>query len=318
MHLVAANAKGTTSMSKKFQKVEVRLPAVAARAQTQRIDRQPLQEDLRVTNLLPSKITLPVAQARSAESQTRALDQTQKRRQAKTNASSSEASSSFAFTAGDMCAQLDVLSRPIYQCDALLPVPVAASSRPARHPGAEHSSASEHMHAHVESSSHASWQPSREQARGALARLGTAGGSVAAKAAVQAARDGVSGAPRGSSLNKLFVLEQDVLRAQDVSAEELTSCSAALSASASSPPSAQAAAAADVCDRSSEALVRDAAGDADCSLEVLDVWIDEEDGTTGSSNSTGLAARDLLRLSELAHDCTKSTHFSRFLSAAPS
>jgi hypothetical protein len=44
----------------------------------------------------------------------------------------------------------------------------------------------------------------------------------------------------------------------------------------------------------------------ECDYEVLEVFIDESDGTTGSSNSTGLAARDLLRLSSLVHDCTKS------------
>jgi hypothetical protein len=314
--LLLQTPKGTTSMSKKFQKVEVRLPPVAARAQTQRIDRPPLPEDLKVTSLLSSTITQPVAQARSAENQALALAVTAKRRQAKTNASNSEACSSFAFTAGDMCAQLDVLSRPMYQCDALLPVPVSASSRATSHPAAARSSASEHMHVHVESSSHAHWQPSREQARGALARLGSAGGGVAAKAAVQTPRDDVSSAP----LNKLFSLDHDVLLRRglhDGNAEKLTSFSAALSASASSPPSAAAAAAADDRDCSSESLPRHAADDGNCSFEVLDVWVDETDGTTGSSNSTGLAARDLLRLSQLAHDCTKSKRFPRFSSAAP-
>ncbi len=46
-------------------------------------------------------------------------------------------------------------------------------------------------------------------------------------------------------------------------------------------------------------------------VEVLDVWIDESDGTTGSSNSTGVAARDLLRLCDLAHSCTKSNETLR-------
>ena len=127
-----------------------------------------------MASLIPSKITQPVAPARNAENQALALALMEKHRHAKTNAlaknSNGEGSSSFAFSAGDMCAQLDVLSRPIYQCDAMLPEQVATSSHPTRHTGAARSSASEHMHAHIDSSLHAPWQPSREQARGALAR----------------------------------------------------------------------------------------------------------------------------------------------------
>jgi hypothetical protein len=117
------------------KKVEIRLPAVSARSQTYKLDRQSFSapdEDSKVGSLLAGqKETAPVTfrikgrgQPSTSELQAPVTKAHQhhatKGVQPSFAASRFEklASQSLSFTAGDLCAQLDVFSRPIYQCDS--------------------------------------------------------------------------------------------------------------------------------------------------------------------------------------------------------
>jgi hypothetical protein len=138
-----------------------------------------------------------------------------------------------------------------------------------------------------------SLQHSHHLASSALARLGSASrNSLETARAKVSSGDGCS-----ANLNKLFRFGNETLPSKGreqarpiVESVEATSCAAAVSITDEQRPSVELVAA--IID-----------GDA----EVLDVWIDETDSTTGSCNSTGLAARDVLRLSALAHSCTNSS-----------
>lgn len=99
-----------TLMSKK---VDVRLPAVAAR---QKLDRHAQLEILRGANLLPGKIPLGFVRISSAKSKN-IVEPHEIQRQLAVSGKDSEAhggspaaAPNLPFTAGDMCAQLNVLS----------------------------------------------------------------------------------------------------------------------------------------------------------------------------------------------------------------
>ena len=279
----------SANMSKK---VDVRLPAVDARTHALKLDRHSWAapvEDLRVASVLPGKKPLaPVPnENKQPASRTMTLLGASKKE---------EGSSVLSFTAGDMCAQLDVLARPMYLCDSLASKPKSNAKGSADPVGAA-------------STKHS--QPSQALAASALARLGSASRSTSAAASnVKGWGDAGSGrssriqcTPDAYSLNKLFALENDIgLSSIDDEGGKLVASDAELAVSTSV---AEVAATADkfmggVASALSTAML-------ECDAEVLDVWVDESDGTTGSSNSTGLAARDLLHLSSLAHDCTKGS-----------
>lgn len=106
----------SANMSKK---VDVRLPAVDARTHAHKLDRHSWAapvEDLRVASVLPGKKPLaPVPnENKQPASRTMTLLGASKKE---------EGSSVLSFTAGDMCAQLDVLARPMYLCDSLASTP---------------------------------------------------------------------------------------------------------------------------------------------------------------------------------------------------
>ena len=124
------------------KKVDVRLPAVAARAQAQRLDRNANVKDLTVAPLY-SAIRAQTASAHASafvarpsivENQVQVPKEnrqlpTKEASPPKESRDSREASAAplLSFTAGDLCAQLDVLSRPIYLCDSFVSAPKSKS-----------------------------------------------------------------------------------------------------------------------------------------------------------------------------------------------
>jgi hypothetical protein len=290
------------------KKVDVRLPAVAARAQTQRLDRNVNVGELRVAPLC-SAIRAQTASAHVGgfAAQTSIVENQaqvpKENRQHPTKAASppkesknsrgASAAPLLSFTAGDFCAQLDVLSRPIYMCDSFASAPTS-QSKAQREPSLW--TASRRMPAGDTSASQA-------LASSALERLGSASSKYASSAP---AAGGVlklssyNGCASGTGVNKLFSSEGptppdgcEPIGLSSVRAGERPSCRSSAADSDKELPNSE----------STDAP----AAIFDFDSEVLDVWIDESDGTTGSSNSTGLAARDLLHLSSLAHDCSKGS-----------
>jgi hypothetical protein len=293
-------------MSKRFQKVDVRLPAVAARGHARKLERQAPVDNFSIGSVILGKATQvsgctssEPAHLPSANSHTLATiaEQEHPKRTASTKASQGESSLSLAFTAADMCAQLEVLSRPIYQCDSMAAAPGTRFGGNCETGG---SATSNHERNHLKPSYQASWQAARELASSALARLGSAGRNTNAKAVAQGHSDDSS----SGHLSELFYLEKnEILLGNGVHGDPSAARGGHLLGSSSSfsavMPSGE-----------QQPLVELPAAtpdrNAEVAVEVLDVWIDESDGTTGSSNSTGTAARDLLRLCSLAHCCTKS------------
>jgi hypothetical protein len=286
-----------TLMSKK---VEVRLPAVAAR---QKLDRHAQLENLRGAKLLPGKIPLGfvrISSAKSkpniAESQIFTPNEIQRQmavsgKDSEAHGGSPAAAPNLPFTAGDMCAQLNVLSRPIYQCDSLA---AAAGSGTKGKSDLALSAPSKRFPSHVVSSAQEAGQPSPQLASSALALLGSLSQSSAATAAV-------AGSGRTTAyLRQLFPYECEMPSTDGVLCDKaggkLQQAATATFSTGVLTTDGDGA-------RSHSPLLP---ADLECDCEVLEVYIDESDGTTGSSNSTGLAARDLLRLSSLTHECTKS------------
>ena len=284
-----------TLMSKK---VDVRLPAVAAR---QKLDRHAQLEILRGANLLPGKIPLGFVRISSAKSKN-IVEPHEIQRQLAVSGKDSEAhggspaaAPNLPFTAGDMCAQLNVLSRPIYQCDSLA---AAAGSSTKGKSDLALSAPTKRFPSDVVSSAQEAGQPSPQLASSALALLGSLSQSSVPPAAV-------TGSGRTTAyLRQLFPNEREMPstgalcdKAGAFSASDKLQQAATATFSTAVPTTDRDGA------RSHSPLLP---ANLECDCEVLEVFIDESDGTTGSSNSTGLAARDLLRLSSLVHDCTKS------------
>jgi hypothetical protein len=201
-----------------------------------------------------------------------------------------ERGASLAFTAGDLCAQLGVLSRPMHQCDSLVDT-AGGHFQGNRDDVYSAAAASQHKQPCLVPSVQQSLQPSRHFASSALARLGSASRNSLETSRVKVS----SGDGCSANLNKLFRFGNETLpskgkeQAVPIVESVEVACAAAVSITDEQRPS-------------TEFLAAIIDGDA----EVLDVWIDETDSTTGSCNSTGLAARDVLRLSALAHSCTNS------------
>jgi len=309
-------------MSKKL--VDVRLPAARAHAQkldahkpvlalpslqvaavhggvdAQKLDRlsaktaAALVEDLKVASL--HVVKKPVATVSNEHNRSSSRPATSSR---PGKDSGEEKGTFFSFTAGDMCAQLDVLSRPMYLLDSLVSAP------------------KQHSHGSVDRVAAASTKHSqtpRVLAASALARVGSASRSESAVVASDVKGSGREGSRRTDTyqLNKLFALENGIqlsgsdeggkLGASDAELEVSASAASAAAATGKGGPEAHNRVLAPFSDSSALSMAM-----LECDSEVMDVWVDESDGTTGSSNSTGLAARDLLHLSSLAHDCTKGT-----------
>jgi hypothetical protein len=296
------------------KKVDIRLPAVASRSQSHRHDRHVLVEDLRVAALLSAKkgqlapIQIGSLTAQQSIVQNNVQNPKENRRRPMTSAPGKDSESQGArallpFTAGDLCAQLDIRSRPIHQCDSLISAPISRSKSQL---DTALSATSNPVQSNVIASSQADWQTSRALAGSALERLGSASQSSFLVAPAKRLDDAGSSA----RVNKLFSLERDVPSDADTCSishfGQSSTCNELLTDSTSSLSKNAASLDKDLPISDSTDI---AATISDFDSEVLDVWIDESDGTTGSSNSTGLAARDLLHLSSLAHDCTKgSTH----------
>ena len=296
------------------KKVDVRLPAVAARAQAHRLDRNANVKDLTVAPLY-SAIRAQTASAHASGFAARPsivenqVQVPKENRQHPTKAASppkesrdsrgASAAPLLSFTAGDLCAQLDVLSRPIYLCDSFVSAP-KSKSKVQREPSLW--TATRHMAAGDTCASQAAWQASRALASSALERLGSASSNSfsSAPAAGGAMRlSSHNGGASGTGVNKLFAEGStppdgcDPIGLSSASDGERLSCRSTAVAFDKELPLTE--------------LTDTPAAIFDFDSEVLDVWIDESDGTTGSSNSTGLAARDLLHLSSLAHDCSKGS-----------
>jgi hypothetical protein len=284
------------------KKVEVRLPAVAAR---QKLDRHAHLENLRGANLLPGKIPLGfvrISSAKSkpniAESQIFAPNEIQRKltvsgKDSEAHVGSLAAAPNLPFTAGDMCAQLNVLSRPIYQCDSLA---AAAGSSTKGKSDVAVSAPTKRLPSGVVSSAQEAGQLSPQLASSALALLGSLSQRSVATAAV-------AGSGRTTAyLRQLFPFECEMPSTDGALCEKaggkLQQAATATFSTAVSTIDRDGA-------RSHSPLLP---ADLECDCEVMEVYIDESDGATGSSNSTGLAARDLLRLSSLAHECTKSNY----------